>query len=133
MPENAQGYAIYRLAVDPNNPYLGQVVLVSPSIRDVVGIARQKEAEATLSHLNPILEKKMGWCTPELDRLYHTEQERRADLGQRHRVAESLRTILAMLNSSHPLQEILEAIDRQATLTESIIGEATTVRVQVCE
>ncbi len=38
MLESAQGYAIYRLAVDLDHPYLCRVMLVSPSIREVIGI-----------------------------------------------------------------------------------------------
>jgi PAS domain S-box-containing protein len=38
MLESAKGYAIYRVAMDPDHPYLGRVVMVSPSIREVIGI-----------------------------------------------------------------------------------------------
>lgn len=38
MLDSARGYAIYRVAVDPDHPYLGRVIMVSPSIREVIGI-----------------------------------------------------------------------------------------------
>ncbi|MCL5960627.1 MAG: GAF domain-containing protein, partial [Chloroflexi bacterium] len=47
-------------------------------------------------------------------RLYREEQERHREDEQRRRVAESLRGILAVLNSSRPLSEILDYIVDQA-------------------
>ena len=47
-------------------------------------------------------------------RLYREEQERRREGEQRRQVAESLRDILAVLNSSRPLAEILDYIVDQA-------------------
>lgn len=48
-------------------------------------------------------------------RLYQAEQARREEAEGRRRVAEGLRDILATLNSSRPLQEILDAIVGQAS------------------
>ena len=47
-------------------------------------------------------------------RLYHEEQERRQEAEQRRQVAEGLRDIVAILNSTRPLQEILDYIVAQA-------------------
>jgi PAS domain S-box-containing protein len=53
MLESAQGYAIYRLAIDPDQPYLGRVVLVSPSIRDVIGIEDPYDFSAWFRDIHP--------------------------------------------------------------------------------
>ncbi|MBE7551523.1 MAG: GAF domain-containing protein [Anaerolineales bacterium] len=48
-------------------------------------------------------------------RLYQEEQERRYEAEQRRQVAEGLRDILTVLNSSRPLNEILDYIVAQAS------------------
>jgi PAS domain S-box-containing protein len=53
MLENASGYAIYRLAVDPGDPYLGKVLLVSPSICDLIGIDDPYDFEQWFSGIHP--------------------------------------------------------------------------------
>lgn len=53
MLESAQGYAIYRLAIDLKHPYQGRVVLVSPSIRDVVGIEDPYDFSAWFRDIHP--------------------------------------------------------------------------------
>ncbi|MGB2909928.1 MAG: GAF domain-containing protein [Anaerolineales bacterium] len=55
-------------------------------------------------------------------RLYRKEQERRRKAEQRRRVAESLRDILAVINSNHPLDEILDYIVSQAS---KLMGSGT--------
>ena len=48
-------------------------------------------------------------------RLYQEEQTRRQEAEERRRVAESLRDILAVLNSNHPLDMVLDYIAMQIT------------------
>ena len=48
-------------------------------------------------------------------RLYQVEQSRRIEAEQRRRIAESLRDILAILNSKRPLEQILAYIVSQAS------------------
>jgi nitrate/nitrite-specific signal transduction histidine kinase/PAS domain-containing protein len=83
--ENAQGYAIYRLAVDPEHPYLGRVVLVSPSIRDVVGIDDPYDFRSWFRGLHPDDEERIvdanrlalekGAPFDEMMRFYHPQRE----------------------------------------------------------
>ncbi|MCK4472188.1 MAG: PAS domain S-box protein, partial [Anaerolineae bacterium] len=51
--ENATDFAIYRVAVDPANPYQGEVVLVSPSIRDITGISDPHRFESWFENIHP--------------------------------------------------------------------------------
>ena len=51
--ENAQHFAIYRLQVDPSNPYHGKVVLVSPSLRELIGIEDLYDFEKWFGNLHP--------------------------------------------------------------------------------
>jgi two-component system nitrate/nitrite sensor histidine kinase NarX len=51
--ENAQHFAIYRIEIDPSNPYLGKVVLVSPSIRELTGIENPYCFEKWFENLHP--------------------------------------------------------------------------------
>jgi len=184
MLESARGYAIYRLAVDPGQPHQGRVVLVSPSIREVVGIenpydfnawfrdihpddearvtaanrraidegvafdeemrfydkrrnlwrwvhtvsnpvvdengriayfngitidvTERKQAQETLAQINQMLEKQVAERTEEMEHRWLEAERRR-------RVAESLRGIMRVLNSSRPLREVLDYIIRQAS------------------
>jgi PAS domain S-box-containing protein len=39
LMESARSYAVYRVAVDPTNPFLGRVILASPSMQDLLSIA----------------------------------------------------------------------------------------------
>lgn len=48
-------------------------------------------------------------------RLYHEQQERRLEAEGRHQMAESLRVMLAILNSNRPLDEILDYIVTQVS------------------
>ena len=51
--ENAQHFAIYRVEIDPSNPYLGKVVLVSPSVRELTGIEDPYCFEKWFENLHP--------------------------------------------------------------------------------
>ncbi len=51
--ENAQDFVVYRVAVDPSSPYGGRVVLVSPSIRDLLGITEPYRFETWFDNLHP--------------------------------------------------------------------------------
>ena len=53
MLENAQGYAIYRMVVDPDHPFLGRVILVSPSMREVVGVEDPYDFISWFSNIHP--------------------------------------------------------------------------------
>ena len=41
--ENAKGFAVYRLIVDPEDYYRGHVIFVSPSLKDTIGVSPQDE------------------------------------------------------------------------------------------
>lgn len=51
--ENAQDFVIYRVAIDPEHPYGGRVVLVSPSIKDILGITDPYHFESWFERLHP--------------------------------------------------------------------------------
>jgi len=51
--EDAIGFAVYRIAVDPTHPYGGRVIMVSPSIKDIVGIQDPWRFETWFDHLHP--------------------------------------------------------------------------------
>ncbi|MBN2391196.1 MAG: hypothetical protein JXR84_10750, partial [Anaerolineae bacterium] len=51
--DNAQDFVIYRVAIDPDHPYGGRVVLVSPSIKDILGIADPYHFETWFERLHP--------------------------------------------------------------------------------
>ena len=51
--ENAQDFVIYRVAIDPAHPYGGRVVLVSPSIKDILGITDPYHFESWFERLHP--------------------------------------------------------------------------------
>jgi PAS domain S-box-containing protein len=51
--ENATDFAVYRLAVDRQNPYHAKVVLVSPSITQIVGISDPYRFESWFEDLHP--------------------------------------------------------------------------------
>lgn len=168
--ENARHFAIYRVAIDPFNPYGARVTFASPSIRELTGVedyynfanwfknlhpedaprvleanrraltggkpynqvtrvynsrqerwrwvqtianpgydstgrlthfdgmvidlTEQKEAELALQEVNATLEQRVRLRTEEIDR--------------RRATAESLRDIIRMINSSLPLDDLLQ-------------------------
>jgi len=51
--EEAIDFAIYRVAVDPTSPYGGRIVMVSPSIKRIVGIQEPERFESWFEHLHP--------------------------------------------------------------------------------
>ncbi len=51
--ENAQDFVIYRVAIEPTHPYGGRVILVSPSIKDILGIADPYRFESWFERLHP--------------------------------------------------------------------------------
>ena len=51
--EEAIDFALYRVAVDPHNPYGGKVVMVSPSIKAIAGIQDPERFETWFMHLHP--------------------------------------------------------------------------------
>jgi PAS domain S-box-containing protein len=53
LMENAEDFAVYRLAVDADNSYLGKVILVSPSIKDVLGISDPYDFDSWFSCIHP--------------------------------------------------------------------------------
>lgn len=71
-------------------------------------------------------------------RLYHQEQERRREAEQRRHIAESLRDILATLNSNRSLDEIMDYIVTQANrllgseavAVYRLLSEAGPLRIQ---
>ena len=51
--ESAEGFVVYRVAVAPDNPYKGRVVLVSPSIVAVLGLEDPYDFESWFSNIHP--------------------------------------------------------------------------------
>ena len=51
--EKSRNFAIYRLAVDEENPFSGQVVMVSPSIQDVIGVSDPQDYDAWFQYVHP--------------------------------------------------------------------------------
>ncbi len=51
--EEAIDFAVYRIMVDPESPYGGQVTMVSPSITNIVGIEDPLRFETWFEHLHP--------------------------------------------------------------------------------
>lgn len=51
--EDAIDFAVYRIAIDPTHPYGGRVVMVSPSIKDIVGIEDPWRFETWFEHIHP--------------------------------------------------------------------------------
>ena len=41
--ESAEGFAVYRLRIDPEDYYSGHVIFVSPSLKDTIGVSPQDE------------------------------------------------------------------------------------------
>lgn len=69
MLENARGFVIYRLAVDPTLPHGARVTLVSPSIRELMGIGNPYDFEEWFANIHP-------------DDLPHVEAENKNALEQ---------------------------------------------------
>lgn len=51
--ENATHFAIYRLAIDPDNPYGGKVLMVSPSLKEIVGMDDPYRFESWFENIHP--------------------------------------------------------------------------------
>ena len=51
--ENATNFAVYRVAVDTENPYGGQVVMVSPSIQEITGVSDPDRFESWFETIHP--------------------------------------------------------------------------------
>jgi len=51
--ENTTNFAVYRVAIDASNPYAGQVVMVSPSIREITGISDPYRFESWFENIHP--------------------------------------------------------------------------------
>lgn len=51
--ENATNFAVYRLAVDSDNPYGGRVMMVSPSITEIVGLSDPYRFESWFEIVHP--------------------------------------------------------------------------------
>lgn len=83
--ESAQDFVIYRVAIDPGHPYGGHVVLVSPSIRDILGIADPYHFETWFERLHPddaprvIAANRRSWQEGipynQVTRIYHPVKE----------------------------------------------------------
>ncbi len=51
--KNATNFVVYRVAVDSDNPFGGKVLLVSPSIREIVGLEDPYKFEAWFENIHP--------------------------------------------------------------------------------
>lgn len=51
--EDAIDFGLYRIAIDPTQPYGGKVVMVSPSIKEIVGMEDPWRFETWFEHIHP--------------------------------------------------------------------------------
>jgi PAS domain S-box-containing protein len=51
--ENARNFAIYRLVVDPSEPYGARVTLVSPSMQEIMGVDDPYDFASWFEHIHP--------------------------------------------------------------------------------
>jgi PAS domain S-box-containing protein len=51
--ENARNSAVYRIAVDPSNPYLARVLVVSPSMHDLFGVPDLQDFASWFDAIHP--------------------------------------------------------------------------------
>jgi PAS domain S-box-containing protein len=51
--ENARHFAVYRVQVDPSNPYYGKVALASPSLGDLAGVEDPYDFASWFTNLHP--------------------------------------------------------------------------------
>ena len=51
--EHAAGFAVYRLAVDASHPYGARVLMVSPSLTEIIGVADLDRLETWFQNLHP--------------------------------------------------------------------------------
>ena len=83
--QNATDFAVYRLVLDPDYPHGARVVMVSPSLADIVGIADIDRFEAWFENLHPDDRDRVtaanaraierGERYDEITRLYHPVKE----------------------------------------------------------
>lgn len=97
---------------------------VSISLLQIVGeifvnALQHKRSREALQAANRLLEQRVVERTQELER-------RNQELDRQRQGAESLRTVLALLNSNRPLPEVLEAITR---LASELMGAETAVAI----
>jgi PAS domain S-box-containing protein len=50
---SAQSYAVYRVAVDPTNPFLARVVLASPSMQELLSISDLEDFSSWFDNIHP--------------------------------------------------------------------------------
>jgi PAS domain S-box-containing protein len=84
--QNATGFAVYRLAVDPAHPYGARVLMVSPSLTEIIGAPDLDRFETWFENLHPddrervlaanrrALEKKERY--DEVTRAYHPAKDK---------------------------------------------------------
>ena len=84
-----------------------------------VNALEHKRSRAALQAANRLLEQRVVERTQELER-------RNQELVRQRQGAEGLRAVLALLNSNHPLPEVLETITRQAS---ELMGPETAVAI----
>jgi PAS domain S-box-containing protein len=53
LMESARSYAVYRIAVDPANPFLGRVILASPSMKDLLSILDLSDFSTWFDMIHP--------------------------------------------------------------------------------
>jgi PAS domain S-box-containing protein len=53
LMESARSYAVYRIAVDPTNPFLARVVLASPSMKDLLSIPDLHDFATWFDNIHP--------------------------------------------------------------------------------
>ena len=71
--QNATDFAVYRLALDPEHPYGARVVMVSPSLADIVGITDLDRFETWFENVHP----------EDSERVY-AANKRAIELGERY-------------------------------------------------
>ncbi|MCL7451889.1 MAG: PAS domain S-box protein, partial [Anaerolineae bacterium] len=53
LMESAERYAIFRLAVDPTHPYGLQIVLASPSLKELLGLSELTDVSTWIANIHP--------------------------------------------------------------------------------
>ena len=51
--ENAKGFIVYRLEIDPENYFNGRLIFVSPGIEDEIGVSPEAEFSEWFNHVHP--------------------------------------------------------------------------------
>lgn len=83
LMESAENFAVYRLAFDPTNPYGLNVVFVSPSIRELMGIEDPLHFESWFKHIHPDDQARIVAAQLKANQTLHFDESMRIFLPQK--------------------------------------------------